>query len=75
MSSEARERAVKTCVAATKQIMDHKLAQPFLLPVDYVTLGIPQVCPHRASLSSRFSLSIRFHGSRSTILTLDHTSL
>lgn len=42
MSSEARERAIKNCMAVTKMIMDHKLAQPFNQPVDYVTLGIPQ---------------------------------
>jgi bromodomain-containing factor 1 len=42
MSHEARERAIKNCIAVTKMIMDHKLAQPFNQPVDYVTLGIPQ---------------------------------
>lgn len=42
MSHEARERAIKNCIAVTKMIMDHKLAQPFDQPVDYVTLGIPQ---------------------------------
>lgn len=39
---EARRRAIKNCMAVTKMIMDHKLAQPFNQPVDYVTLGIPQ---------------------------------
>lgn len=42
MSHEARERAIKNCIAVTKMIMDHKLAQPFNQAVDYVTLGIPQ---------------------------------
>lgn len=41
-SHEARERAIKNCIFVTKNVMEHKLAQPFNLPVDYVTLNIPQ---------------------------------